>query len=216
MEEFNISRVIPTFENKEINECVKNVSVSLYSENHMVGRLIENVCNLRKLLKGRSTCSIAEDSESIQEKNILKIKYDFYDITTKIFGFKKRTIQKILTCEMFLGYELPSTKISLLSCFRNFSLTKLFELFPLKEKAVEYVREGYITSEYTVQELRLKVQELLGKEVIRKDKNTNDFDLNEEYTLNDFKTRWTKTGLIDIAFSLYTNYRGYLLGKKGK
>lgn len=216
MEEFNISKTIPEFKNEAIDNCIKNLSVSLFRENGLVDDIIYNICQLRRLIKGTSTCEITEESEVIVENMSIKIKYDFYDITTKIFGFKKRTIQKILQCEKFLENSSNGEGIvcSLKKGFHGFSLSKLFELLPLGDKAIDYVMEGYITCEYTVQEVRLKVQELLGKEVIVKNKNVNDFDLNEEYTLNDFKTRWTKTGLIDIAFSLYNYCHGYMLGKK--
>ncbi len=227
MEEFNISRVIPEFEDEKVNECIKNISVNLFSENHIVDSLIYNVYLLRKLIKEKTKIDITEFSDVQTENGQVKASYDFYDVMIKIFGFKKRSIQKILACSIFLNSEvilgnknqivINASNVKncfLFNCFRGFTLSKLFELLPLKEKAKEYCEEGYLTPDYTVQELRIKVQELLGKEVTVRDKNINDFDLNEEYTLNDFKTRWTKTGLIDIAFSLYTNYKGYLLGKK--
>lgn len=217
MEEFNVSRTIPDFEDKRVNELVKSISINLLGQNRVTDSLIYDICKLRELIKGCSRVSIKENSEVEIKNNIYKLKYDFFDITTQIFGFKKRTIQKILACKIFLNDEFCQINNGKMKPgFHGFSLTKLFELLPLKEKACQYVAEGYIVSSYTVQEVRVKVQELLGKEVKQKDKNVNDFDLNEEYTLNDFKTRWTKSGLIDIAFSLYTNYRGYLLGQKKK
>lgn len=216
MEEFNISKDIPLFKDEKVNDKVKNLSMTLFRENSNVNSIIYNICALRKILKENSKVEIIVDSDFQTERGQVKVKYDFYDIMLRIFGFKKRTIQKILACEKFLEKDLIDNKTGLMKCFHGFSLTKMFELLPLKEKAIEYCQEGFLTSAYTVRELRLKVEELLGKETVQKDKNVNDFDLNEEYTLNDFKTRWTKTGLIDIAFSLYTNYRGYLLGQKKK
>lgn len=216
MEEFNISRTIPMFKDENVNESIKKLSKMLFRETYNVNDLIVSVCSLRNLIKGKNKVEITDESEFQEERGQIKMKYDFYDIMLKIFGFKKRTIQKILACEIFLSY-VDNGQIfltaSLKNCFKGFSLAKLFELLPLKEKAIQYCEEGYLTSDYTLQELRLKVAELLGKEVAQKDKNVNDFDLNAEYTLNDFKTRWTKTGLIDIAFSLYTNYKGYIVGK---
>ena len=214
MEEFNILKDIPEFKNITINKCIKDLSVTLFAENHSTSAVIYNICKLREILKGNSTCETLCDCEYQMEDGRIKIKYDFFDIMQMIFGFKKRSVHKILACEIFLNRDDKGITSSLRKCFKYFSLSKLFELLPLKEKAIEYCQEGYITSDCTVRQLRLKVDELLGKEVVQRDKNLNDFDLNEEYTLNDFKTRWTKTGLIDIAFSLYTNYRGYLLGKK--
>lgn len=216
MEDFNIPRTIPIFKDKNVNEIVKQLSQILFAENRNVGKLIAEVCNLRNLIKGKNKVEITDESEYQEEHGQIKIKYDFYDIMLKIFGFKKRTIQKILSCEMFLSYVNGgqiSTTISLKNCFKGFSLGKLFELLPLKEKAIEYCEEGFLTSDYTIHELRLKVAGLLGKETTQKDKTINDFDMNAHYTLNDFKTRWTKTELMDIAFSLYTNYRGYIVGK---
>ena len=219
MEEFNVSRTIPDFEDKRVNELVKSISINLLGQNRVTDSLIYDICKLRELIKGCSRVSIKENSEVEIKNNIYKLKYDFFDYSAviKMQKYIKRTIQKILACKIFLNDEFCQINNGKMKPgFHGFSLTKLFELLPLKEKACQYVAEGYIVSSYTVQEVRVKVQELLGKEVKQKDKNVNDFDLNEEYTLNDFKTRWTKSGLIDIAFSLYTNYRGYLLGQKKK
>lgn len=215
MEEFNVSKIIPEFADEKVNDLVKEISINLYKENNITDNLIYNICKLRELIKGLSQVEISENSEIEIKDNYYKTKYDFFDITTKIFGFKKRTIQKILACKIFINDDFISLNSGRFKQgFHGFSLSKLFELLPLKEKACEYVATGYINPSYTVQEIRLKVQELLGKDVTQKNRNLNDFDMNEEYTLNDFKTRWSKTGLIDIAFSLYTNYKGYLLGKK--
>lgn len=215
MEEFNISKDIPEFADEKVNYLVKEIIVNLFKENNVTDNIIYNICKLREKIKGLSTVEITEDSEIQIENNLIKTKYDFFDITTKIFGFKKRTIQKILACKIFLNDEFAELNSGhFKKGFHGFSLSKLFELLPLKEKACEYVSNGYIVPSYTVQEIRLKVQELLGKEIKQRDKNTNDFDPNENYTLNDFKNNWTKTGLIDIAFSLYNKLKGYQLGNK--
>lgn len=211
MENFNIYD-IPEMEDEELQQLVLHLEKQFLSKQQNFATTCYYVYKICKYYE--------EHKPLLSNKN----KTTWYSAVTLLekFGFDKTQVSRLKNCyERFVNVPsfIETENFYLLEKFFNYSPSKLYELLPLTDEAIDKCLEmGIVKSTMTVKEIRKIVKSLITgdkstklsspdalKEEINEEEIPMVYDPTKEYDFDYFKSK-TKNQLLNMIMSLQEAY----------